>query len=117
AMAAASHVIVPVQTQYFALRGMELLMQTIEKVQTRINPNLVIAGILPTMFDGRTTHAREVNEELRSTYGDLVYKTAIPTTVKLQDSSLAGETILKLAPQSPAAHAYRELAKEIETRG
>lgn len=117
AMAAASRVIIPVQTQYFALRGMELLMQTIEKVRSRINPELAITGILPTMLDARTTHAREVAQELRSTYGDLVFNTIIPTTVKLQDSSLAGESILKLATQSPAALAYRELAKEIENRG
>lgn len=117
AMAAASRVIIPVQTQYFALRGMELLLQTIEKVRTRINPSLGITGILATMFDGRTTHSREVGEELRATYGDLVFTTIIPTTVKLQDSSLAGQSILQLASQSPAAQAYRELAKEIEHRG
>lgn len=117
ALAAATRVIIPVQTQYFALRGMDLLFQTIEKVRTRINPALEITGILPTMFDSRTTHAREVAEELRSSYGELVFGTSIPTTVKLQDSSLAGQSVLKLAPQSPAALAYRELAKEIETRG
>lgn len=117
AMAAASRVIIPVQTQYFALRGMDLLMQTIEKVRSRINPSLKIAGILPTMFDGRTTHAREVTEELRTNYGETVFTAVIPTTVKLQDSSLAGESILKLATGSPAAQAYRELAKEIENRG
>jgi chromosome partitioning protein len=116
-MSAASRVIIPVQTQYFALRGMDLLMQTIEKVRARINPTLAITGILATMFDGRTTHAREVSEELRVTYGDLVFTAVIPTTVKLQDSSLAGESILKLASQSSAAQAYRELAQEVENRG
>lgn len=117
ALAAASRVIIPVQTQYFALRGMDLLLQTIEKVRTRINPDLRIAGILPTMFDGRTTHAREVVDDLRATYGAQVFDTVIPATVKLQDSSMAGESILKFVPQSPATVAYRELAGEVEARG
>jgi chromosome partitioning protein len=117
ALAAASRVIIPVQTQYFALRGMDLLLQTIEKVRTRINPELQIAGILPTMFDGRTTHSREVVEDLRLTYGAQLFSTLIPTTVKLQDSSMAGESILQFVPQSPATAAYRELAGEVENRG
>lgn len=117
ALAAASRVIIPVQTQYFALRGMDLLLQTIEKVRSRINPTLQIAGVLPTMCDARTTHAREVVEELRSTYGTLVFDTVIPATVKLQDSSMAGESILKFMPNSNATQAYLDLAKEVEIRG
>ncbi len=117
ALAAASRVLIPVQTQYFAMRGMDLLMQTIGKVRGRINPQLVIAGILPTLFDGRTLHAREVVEELRATYGDQVFTTVIPQTVKLQDSAMAGESILQFTPQSPATVAYRELAEEVEQRG
>jgi chromosome partitioning protein len=117
ALSAASRVIIPVQTQYFALRGMDLLLQTIDKVRTRINPALQIAGILPTMCDARTTHAREVVEELRSTYGALVFDTVIPSTVKLQDSSMAGESILQFMPNSNATLAYLDLAGEVETRG
>ena len=116
ALAAASRVLIPVQTQYFAMRGMDLLLQTIGKVRNRINPELQIAGILPTIFDGRTLHAREVVEELRATYGDQVFETVIPQTVKLQDSAMAGESILHFTPQSPATLAYRELAKEVEQR-
>ncbi|MBV9468428.1 MAG: ParA family protein [Abitibacteriaceae bacterium] len=117
ALAAASRVIIPVQTQYLALRGMDLLLQTIEKVRERINPSLSIAGILATMFNGRTTHSREVVEELHTTYGNQLFKTIIPTTVKLQDSAMAGESILQFTPQSPATQAYRELAEEVEARG
>jgi chromosome partitioning protein len=117
ALAAASGVIIPVQTQYFALRGMDLLFQTIDKVQKRINPQLRIIGILPTMYDARTIHAREVIEELRRTYDDQVCNTAIPLTVKLPDSSMAGKSILAFNPGSPATEAYRKLAEEIEGRG
>lgn len=117
ALACASRVIIPVQTQYFALRGMDLLGKTIEKVRARINPALRIGGILPTLFDGRTIHAREVVEELRATYGDQVFQTLIPLTVKLPDSALSGKSIIQFAPQSPAALAYRALAQEVEERG
>ncbi len=117
ALSAASGVIIPVQTQYFALRGMDLLFQTIEKVQARINRTLQIMGILPTLYDGRTTHAREVIEELRRVYPKLMLDTVIPTTVKLADSTMAGESILTFTPHSPAADAYRALAREVEQRG
>jgi chromosome partitioning protein len=117
ALSAASRVIIPVQCQYFALRGMDLLLTTIEKVRARINPDLRIAGILATMYDGRTTHSREVLEELRSVYGSQVFQTVTPATVKLPDSTMAGEPILSATPSSPAAQSYRDLAGEVENRG
>lgn len=117
ALAASSRVIIPVQTQYFALRGMDLLGQTIDKVRARINPALGIGGILPTLFDGRTLHAREVVDELRQSYGDQVFATLIPLTIKLPDSVMAGRSILQFASQSTAARAYRQLAQEVEQRG
>ena len=117
ALSAASRVIIPVQCQYFALRGMDLLLGTIEKVRARINPEVRIAGILATMYDGRTTHSREVLDELRSVYGDQVFQTVTPTTVKLPDSAMAGEPILTATPSSPAAQSYRDLAGEVESRG
>lgn len=116
ALTAADGVIIPVQTQYFALRGMDLLFKTVEKVRARLNPKLKITGILPTMYDARTTHAREVLEELRETYGKQVFNTAIPHTIKLADSTMAGESILSFHQQSPAAAAYRALAEEVEKR-
>ncbi len=116
ALSASTSVVIPVQTQYFALRGMDLLFKTIEKVKQRINPTLNIVGILPTMFDSRTTHSREVLEELKETYSQLLFETVIPYTVKFQDSSLAGDSVLKTNPESSATDAYRKLAKEIEQR-
>lgn len=117
ALSAASRVIIPVATQYFALRGMDLLFQTIAKVKARINPDLEIGGILATMFDSRTIHSREVLEELKDTYAEKLFRTVIPFTVKLQDSVMAGQSILRFTPGSPATHAYRALAEEVEQRG
>jgi chromosome partitioning protein len=117
ALSASTSIVIPVQTQYFALRGMDLLFQTIEKVKQRINPKLKIAGVLPTMFDSRTTHAKEALDELKEKYSQLLLETVIPFTVKLPDSSVAGDSILKTNPESPATEAYRKLAKEIERRG
>jgi chromosome partitioning protein len=117
ALSAASSVLIPVQTQYFALRGMDLLFRTIEKVQARLNRALYVICILPTLYDARTTHAREAMEELRRVYPDLMLRTMIPTTVKLADSTMAGQSILAFTPHSPAAKAYRALAMEVEHRG
>jgi chromosome partitioning protein len=117
ALSAATHVIIPVQAQYFALRGMDLLLGTIEKVRARINPELRIAGILATMYDGRTLHSREVLDELRGVYGERVFRTVTPATVKLPDSAMAGQSILEATPGSPATQSYRDLAVEVETRG
>jgi chromosome partitioning protein len=117
ALSAASQVLIPVQTEYFALRGMGLLFQTIERVQKRLNRKLTVLGILPTLYDARTTHAREVLDNLRKTYGDKVLSTIIPKTIKLADSTLAGESILKFTPDSPATVAYKKLAEEVEHNG
>ena len=117
ALAAASRVIIPVATQYFALRGMELLLQTIAKVKARINSDLEISGILATMYSNQTIHSREVLEELKGTYKAQLFDTLIPYTVRLQDSVMAGHSILKASPASPATQAYRDLAKEVEKRG
>ena len=113
ALAAASKVIIPVQTQYFALRGMDLLLETIRKIQSRINSELKIAGILPTLYDSRTKHSKEVLTELQQNYGSMLFQVVIPSTVKLPDSAIAGESILQYTPGSPATEAYRNLAKEI----
>ena len=116
ALSAASHVLIPVQTEYFALRGMDLLFQTIDKVKARINTTLKVLGILPTLYDARTTHAREVLDELQRVYPGLVLKAVIHRTVKISDSTMAGEPILTFTPSSPATDAYRELASEVERR-
>ncbi len=117
ALAAATDVIIPVQTQYFALRGMALLLKTIKKVQTRINQNLKVFGILPTLHDNRTTHAKEILEDLASNYPDMLLKTIIPQTIKLPDSAIAGKSVLSFSNNSSAAQAYKNLAQEVINRG
>jgi chromosome partitioning protein len=116
ALTAADGVLVPLECEYFALRGVALLKTTIDKVKERLNPNLEIDGVLGTMFDGRTLHSREVMDRLVQAWGDLVFHTVIRRTVKFSDSTVAGEPITTYATSSPGADAYRQLAKEVLAR-
>jgi chromosome partitioning protein len=116
ALTAADGVIVPLECEYFALRGVALLKTTIDKVRERLNPRLEIDGVLGTMFDGRTLHGREVMERLVQAWGDLVFHTVIRRTVKFSDSTVAGEPITSYASSSTGADAYRQLAKEVAVR-
>ncbi|MBW1899169.1 MAG: ParA family protein [Deltaproteobacteria bacterium] len=113
AITAAAEVLIPVQSQYLAFRGMELLMATIDKVKARVNPNLEILGILATFYNGHTRHAREVVGQLRAYHGHKVFSVPIPATIKFADTTTAGESILTFSKSSPAADAYRELAREV----
>ncbi|WP_452179011.1 ParA family protein [Georgenia thermotolerans] len=117
ALAAAHGVIIPLEAEFFALRGVALLVETIEKVQDRINPRLRIDGILATMVDLRTLHSREVIERVREAFGDKVYTTMISRTVKFPDASVANEPITTYAPSHAGAEAYRRLARELIARG
>ncbi|CAM3194352.1 ParA family protein [Nocardioides dubius] len=116
ALTASDGVIVPLECEYFALRGVALLKTTIDKVQERLNPRLEIDGVLGTMFDGRTLHSREVMERLVSAWGDKVFHTVIRRTVKFSDSTVAGEPITSYASSSAGAESYRQLAKEVLAR-
>ena len=116
ALTASDGVIVPLECEYFALRGVALLKNTIDKVQERLNPKLEIDGVLGTMFDGRTLHGREVLERLVQAWGDHVFHTVIRRTVKFSDSTVAGEPITSYASDSTGAEAYRQLAKEVSLR-
>jgi chromosome partitioning protein len=116
ALTASDGVIVPLECEYFALRGVALLKTTIDKVQERLNPKLTIDGVLGTMYDGRTLHGREVMERLVQAWGDTVFHTVIRRTVKFSDSTVAGEPITTYAGTSPGADAYRQLAKEVAAR-
>ena len=117
ALTAADNVLIPVQCQYYALRGMQLLLRTIEKVKARSNPELTIFGMLPTFFDMRTAHSKEVLEELKRVYKDLVIDIPIKVRVSLADAGAQGETILEYDPKSDVAEAYRDLAKEVVKNG
>jgi chromosome partitioning protein len=112
ALTASDGVIVPLECEYFALRGVALLKTTIDKVCERLNPKLEIDGVLGTMFDGRTLHGREVMARLVEAWGDTVFHTVIRRTVKFADSNVAGEPITSYASSSAGAVAYRQLAKE-----
>ena len=116
ALTASDGVLVPLECEYFALRGVALLKTTIDKVRERLNPKLEIDGVLGTMYDGRTLHGREVMERLVQAWGDIVFHTVIRRTVKFSDSTVAGEPITSYASTSTGAEAYRQLAKEVLTR-
>jgi len=116
ALTASDGVIVPLECEYFALRGVALLKTTIDKVKERLNPRLEVEGILGTMFDGRTLHSREVMERLVEAWGDTVFHTVIRRTVKFSDATVAGEPITAYASASTGADSYRQLAKEVLAR-
>ncbi len=116
ALTASTDVIIPMETEYFALRGVALLKDTLDKVISRLNPNLRILGVLPTMYDPRTLHSREVMETVTAAFGDLVFTTSIQRTVKFPDAAVAGEPITTFASGSSGAEAYRRLAREVLAR-
>jgi chromosome partitioning protein len=116
ALACADGVIVPLECEYFALRGVALLMETIDKVSSRLSPKLAIDGVLATMYDSRTLHTREVLAGVVEGFGDRVYHTVISRTVRFPDATVAGEPITRFDPACGGAHAYRELAKEVLER-
>lgn len=116
ALTAADGVLVPLECEYYALRGMALLMESIERIKERLNPRLHVDGILATMFDPRTLHAKEVLARVEEAFGSAVFETVIRKTVRFAEAPVAGEPILTYAPSSQGAHAYRELAQEVISR-
>ena len=117
ALTAAHGVLIPLEAEYFALRGVALLIDTIDKVRERLNPSLQLDGIVATMYDARTLHAREVLERVVEGFGDTVLDTVIGRTVKFPDASVAGTPITEFAPEHASAQTYRELARELIARG
>jgi chromosome partitioning protein len=116
ALTAANGVIIPLECEFFSLRGVALLIDTIDKVQQRLNPGLRLEGILATMYDGRTLHGREVYGRVLEAFGDKVFDTVISRTVRFPETTVAGEPITTWAPTSNGAAAYRELAMEVLAR-
>ena len=116
ALACSDGVIVPLECEYFAMRGVALLMETIDKVSRRLNPKLGIDGVLATMYDSRTLHTREVLTSVVQGFGDKVFHTVINRTVRFPDATVAGEPITNFDASSMAASSYRELAKEVLER-
>ncbi len=117
ALTAAHGVLIPLECEFFALRGVALLVETIEKVRDRLNPRLEVDGILATMYDPRTLHAREVVARVSEAFGDTLLHTVISRTVKFPDATVAAEPITTYAPTHAGATAYRQLARELVARG
>ena len=117
ALTAAHGVVIPLECEFFALRGVALLVETIEKVKDRLNPGLEIDGILATMYDPRTLHSREVVARVVEAFGDQVFHTVIGRTVKFPDASVAAQPITTYASSHSSAYAYRLLARELIARG
>ena len=115
-LTAANKVIIPLQCAYLAMRGMQRLLETIQKVKHKLNPELEVMGILLTMFDRRTLHSREIFDGIQDRFGDLVFQTIIKKSVQFDDATVAGAPILWFAPQSEHAQDYRSLAKEVLQR-
>ena len=113
ALVAATSVIVPVQCEYLSLRGLVQLENTLAMIRENLNPHVEIQGILPTMFDGRTLHAREAIEILQENFGELVFQTRIRKTIRYAEAPVKGSSVLAYEPSGPAAQAYRDLAKEV----
>ncbi len=117
ALTASHGVIIPLECEFFAMRGVALLVETIDKVCERLNPQLVVDGILPTMYDGRTLHSREVVRSVVEHFQDRVFHTVISRTVRFPDATLAAEPITTYAPEHGGAESYRQLARELIARG
>ena len=117
ALTAAHGVIIPLECEFFAMRGVALLVETIDKICDRLNPRLQVDGILATMYDSRTLHSKEVVRSVVDHFGDQVFHTVISRTVKFPDSSLAAEPITTYASTHAAAESYRQLARELIARG
>lgn len=113
ALAAADAVLIPVQSDYLAMRGAELLLATIEKVRRKLNPKLELLGVLATMHDHRTSHSRDVLKEVRAAFGDRTFQSVIPYGVSAKESVASGKSILDYDGKSKLARAYRALADEV----
>jgi chromosome partitioning protein len=116
-LVAADKVIVPVQTEYFALEGLALLLDTLSLIQRELNPRLTVAGMILTMHDGRTRLARDVESEVRAHFPDLVFDTVVPRNVRLGEAPSFGLPALRHAPHSAGTAAYLRLAREVAARG
>jgi chromosome partitioning protein len=117
ALTASDKVIVPVQCEYLSMRGLLQLQNTLEMIRENLNPRVEIEGILPTMLDSRTVHAKEAVEILEENFGDLVFKSRIRKAIKFAEAPVRGSSVLKYDPKGTAADYYRELAKEVLTNG
>ncbi len=117
ALTASDKVIVPVQCEYLSMRGLLQLQNTLEMIRENLNPEVQIEGILPTMLDSRTVHAKEAIEILEENFGDMVFKSRIRKAIKFAEAPVRGASVLKYDPKGNAADCYRALAQEVLTNG
>jgi chromosome partitioning protein len=116
ALAASTDVLIPVQTEYYAMEGLGQLIQIIQRVQQGLNPTLQILGVVMTMFDTRTSLSGQVHDEIKRVFGDLVFETVVPRNVRLAEAPSHGKPIVKYDKWSKGARAYKSLAKEVIKR-
>jgi len=116
ALVASTHVLVPIQSSYFALEGTDDLLETIEKIKARPNPNLQLLGVVITMHDKRTTLAKDIHEQIGSVFGDRLFNTVITKSIRLEESPAYKESIFTFAPKSSGAMEYYSLSEEILSR-
>jgi chromosome partitioning protein len=116
ALVASTHVLIPIQSSFYALEGTDDLLETIEKVKARPNPNLTILGVLVTLFDKRTTLAKEVYEQIKNVFGSQVFETVITKSVRLEEAPAYRESIFTFSPQSSGATEYAKLCEEVMNR-
>jgi chromosome partitioning protein len=116
ALVAAEYVLIPIQSSYFALEGTDDLLETIEKVRSRPNPDLKLLGVLVTLYDKRTMLSKDVQEHIRQVFGEKAFKTVITRSVRLEESPAHKETIFSYAPNSSGAHEYARLCQEVLSR-
>ena len=117
ALAAATEVLIPVQTEYYAMEGLSQLLQVVQQVQVSLNPTLKILGVVMTMYDSRTSLSEQVSNEVKRVFGDLVFDTVIPRNIKLAEAPSHGKPIADYDKWSKGARSYKNLAKEVTKRG
>ncbi|HVS74405.1 MAG TPA: ParA family protein [Candidatus Acidoferrales bacterium] len=116
AMVASTHLLVPIQAAYFAIEGTDDLLETYERIRARPNPTLKVLGVLITLFDKRTNISRDTHQQIRSVFGEVLFRTRISKNVRLEESPAYKETIFTYAPKSPGAAEYKKLAAEVIQR-
>jgi chromosome partitioning protein len=115
-LVAADELIIPVQCQYLAMRGVRALMDTVDRIRQHLNPSLKLTGVFATMFQDDSLHAREVVDEVRSVFGNVMFNTIVPTSDVVAEAPVSGQSVLDYAPKHPASQAYRALTQEIISR-
>ncbi len=116
ALVAATHILIPIQSSYFALEGTDDLLETIDKIKVRANPDLQILGVVITLYDKRTILSRDIRQEIGEVFGDKLFETRISKSVRLEESPAYKESIFSFAPRSSGAYEYYKLSEEVLAR-